>query len=111
MGTKGELDPPSASSDNVRVLDIWLYDKAKLRTQNQLLVGPGVDLDRLADRGVSSGTVTGEPLRVQAGLTFKLRGEHLILDCKIDAVSYLNDEKDAPFSSVIVSMIVRSRSQ
>ncbi len=111
MGTKGELDPPSASSDSVRVLDIWLYDKAKLRTQNQLLVGPGVDLDRLADRGVSSGTVTGEPLRVQPGLTFKLRGEHLILDCKIDAVSYLNDEKDAPFSSVIVSMIVRSRPQ
>ena len=109
VGTDAEVDPPSASTDNVRVLDIWLYDKSSMRTQNQLLVARGVNLDSIPQKIASSGSVTGDPLVIERGLTFKLRAEQLVLECKIEDVSYVSDAADAPFQSVTLSMTVAKK--
>ncbi|MBI1295846.1 hypothetical protein GC175_12905 [bacterium] len=109
VGTDAEVDPPSASSDKVRVLDIWLYDKSSMRTQNQLLVARGVNLDSIPQKIASSGSITGDPLVIERGLTFKLRAEQLVLECKIEDVSYVSDAADAPFQSVILSITVAKK--
>jgi hypothetical protein len=110
MGIDKELDPQAASSDKVQVLDVWFYDRTHLHTYNQLIVSRSMNWDRLTGKVNNSGTLTGDPLVAAPGLTFKLVGKDLILDCRIEAVEYLEeDDHHAPFRNIVVSMTVRRK--
>lgn len=110
MGIDKELDPKAASSDKVQVLDVWFYDRTHLHTYNQLIVSRSMNWDRLTGRVNNSGTLTGDPLVAAPGLTFKLVGKDLILDCRIESVEYLEeDDRHAPFRNIVVSMTVRQK--
>jgi hypothetical protein len=110
MGTQKDLDPRAASRDRVQVLDVWFYDRADFRTHNQLLVSPAVDWATLDGKVENSGTVTGDPLVAEPGVTFKLQGKDLVLECQVEAVEYLEQKDDyAPFGYVSVVMTVRRK--
>jgi hypothetical protein len=110
MGIDKELDPKAASSDKVQVLDVWFYDRTHLHTYNQLIVSRSVNWDKLTGKANNSGTVTGDPLVAAPGVTFKLVGKDLILDCRIESVEYMEeDDNHAPFRSVVVLMTVRKK--
>jgi hypothetical protein len=110
MGIDKELDPKAASSDKVQVLDVWFYDRTHLHTYNQLIVSRSMNWDRLTGKVNNSGTITGDPLVAAPGVTFKLVGKDLILDCRIESVEYLEeDDHHAPFRNIVVSMTVRQK--
>ncbi|MBX2999778.1 MAG: hypothetical protein KF893_14760 [Caldilineaceae bacterium] len=110
MGIDKELDPKAASSDKVQVLDVWFYDRIHLHTYNQLIVSRSMNWDNLTGKVFNSGTVTGDPLVAAPGVTFKLHGKDLILDCRIESVEYLEEnDLHAPFRSIVISMTVRQK--
>ena len=110
MGINKELDPKAANSDEVRVLDIWFYSRDDMRSYNQILVSRSADVEALAGKAQSSGTVTGEPLVAEPGLTFKLQGKDFFLNCRVEQVTYLDEGGDhAPFHSVTVTMTVHPK--
>jgi hypothetical protein len=110
MGIDKELDPKAASSDKVQVLDVWFYDRINLHTYNQLIVSRSMNWDNLTGKVYNSGTVTGDPLVAAPGVTFKLHGKDLILDCRIESVDYLEEnDLHAPFRNIVVSMTVREK--
>lgn len=111
MGIHKDLDPQAASGDEVRLLDVWFYDRDDFRSYNQLLISRGLDSERLADKFTSSGTVTGEPLVAEPGVTFRLNGKNLVLVCQVVEVINLDGYPDgpAPFQSVKVAMTVQRK--
>jgi hypothetical protein len=110
MGIATELDPKAASTDKIHVLDVWFYDRSHMHTYRQLLVSRSANWDNLTGKANNSGTVTGEPLVAAPGVTFKLHGKDLMLDCRIESVEYLNeDDHLSPFRNVTLSMTARKK--
>jgi hypothetical protein len=107
MGSSAELDPRSISNDEVRLLDVWFYDRDDYRSLNQLIVSPGSNMETLAEQFHSSGTVTGGPLVAEPGTTFLLQGKRHFVTCRIEEVSYQQKgDPPVPFERVKVRLTV-----
>lgn len=109
VGISEQLDKEAAHSEKVRVLDVWLYDGSEVRSHRQYLITPGMDKESLAKQATSSGNVTGEPLEIAPGLTFRIPSKNLILDCRIAAAELLNPGTPlSPLRSVRIEMTART---
>ena len=73
MGLNESLDTAAADTDEVAMLDIWLYDRSAVCSVSQALVPPGFDTSALDDRTDNDGSVANAPLEVATGLTCTLR--------------------------------------
>ena len=108
-GISERLDKEAAHSEKVRVLDIWLYDGTEVRSYNQYLTAPGMDREALAGQAPSSGTITGEPLEIVAGLSFRIASKNLLLDCRVLNAEFLSsDTPPNPLRTVRIEMTARS---
>ncbi len=108
MGMNESLDREAANTDQVRLLEIWLYDRSAVRSISQLLVSPGFDATLLDDRGETDGTNRSPPLELATGLTCGLRSQHIQIDCTIKDVSYLDSgQSPRPLRSVSTTLVVR----
>jgi hypothetical protein len=109
MAISEELDKSAANSNNVRVLQVWLYDGVEVRTSSQYLVSPGVDKEALGEEAKSAGTITGEPLDIAPGVTFRIPAKNLLLDCRIVSADFLTtDAQPSPLRTVRVEMTARA---
>lgn len=109
MGVNEKLDKSASHTNRVHVLDVWLYDGEDVRSASQILVSPGVDVESLGQEAESAGTITGEPLEIAAGLTFRIPTRNLLLDCRVVNAEFLDtDSRPRPLRSVRVEMKVRS---
>ena len=109
MAISEDLDKSAANSNNVRVLQAWLYDGVEVRTSSQYLVSPGLDKEALGEQAKSAGTITGEPLDIAPGVTFRIPGKNLLLDCRIVSADFLTpNAKPSPLRTVRVEMTVRA---
>ncbi len=107
MGINESVDRAAATSDQVRLLDIWLYDRSAVRSVSQPLVSPGFDVSGLDDFADGSGSDSSPPLEVRPGLTCTLRSDHIVLECTIRSATFLDGEqKPAPFRSVSASLAI-----
>jgi hypothetical protein len=107
MGINADLDPRAISNDEVRVLDVWFYDRDDSRSHNQLIVSNGIDVEALSEQFTSSGTITGNPLVAEPGTTFRLTGKNHYVICRIEEVTYRQrGEAPVPFESVKVHLSV-----
>lgn len=105
MAISEELDKNAANSNNVRVLQVWLYDGLEVRTSSQYLVSPGLDKEALGEQAKSAGTITGEPLDIAPGVTFRIPAKNLVLDCRIVNADFLTpDSKPSPLRTVRVEL-------
>jgi hypothetical protein len=110
MGLNESLDTAAADTDEVRLLDIWLYDRSAVSSVSQALVPPGFDTSALDDRTDNDGSVQNAPLEVATGLTCTLRSKQLTLECTVTEVTYLDSEQaPRPFRSLKASLVVHSR--
>ncbi len=101
MGINESVDRDAANTDQVRLLDIWLYDRSAVRSVSQPLVSPGFSASGLEDPAGSGGSETAPPLEVAPGLTCTLRSDGVELECRIESVTYLEGEQaPLPFQSV-----------
>ena len=109
MGMNESLDREAADTDQVRLLEIWLYDRLAVRSISRLLVSPGVDATLLDDRSEMDSINRSPPLELAPGLTCRLRSHHIQLDCAIKNVSYLDSgHSPRPLRSVSAALVVRS---
>ncbi len=109
MAISEELDKSAANSNNVRVLQVWLYDGIEVRTSSQYLVSPGMDKEALGEQAKSAGTITGEPLDIAPGVAFRIPAKNLLLDCRIASADFLTtDAQPSPLRTVRVEMTVRA---
>ena len=109
MAISEELDKSAANSNNVRVLQVWLYDGIEVRTPSQYLVSPGMDKEALGEQAKSAGTITGEPLDIAPGVTFRIPAKNLLLDCRIVSADFITTEaKPSPLRTVRVEMTARA---
>jgi|GEM_PF-953659 len=109
VGISEELDASAAHSNNVHVLDVWLYDGVAVRTFNQYLISPGMDKETLASQAESSGTITSEPLEIAPGLTFRIAAQHLTLECRVTNADFLDASAPPyPLRHVRIEMTARS---
>ena len=107
MGINESVDRAAADSDQVRLLDIWLYDRSAVSSVSQPLVSPGFDASGLDDYAESSGSDSSPPLEVVPGLTCALQSDRIELECTIKSASFLDGEQTPiPFRSVSVSLAV-----
>ncbi len=110
MGVNESLDRAAANTDQVRLLDIWLYDRAETRSISQPLVSPGFDTTAWDERTDNAGSVTGAPLEVSPGLTCTLRSKQIALECTVKEVTFLDTEPEPrPLQSLKAKLVVRSR--
>ena len=109
MGINESLDRAAADSGQVRLLEVWLYDRSAVRSVSQTLVSPGFDLTGLKDRAQEGGSETSAPLELSPGLTYTLSSNHITLECTIKSVTFLDSEQTPrPFRSVSASLVVHS---
>lgn len=109
MAISEELDKSAANSNNVRVLQVWLYDGVEVRTSSQYLVSPGLDKEALGEQVKSAGTITGEPLDIAPGVDFRIPAKNLHLDCRIVSADFLTPEaRPSPLRTVRVEMTARA---
>lgn len=109
MGINESLDRAAADSGQVRLLEIWLYDRSAVRSVSQSLVSPGFDLTGLNNRAQEGGSEISAPMELSPGLTYTLSSNHITLDCTIKSVTFLESEQTPrPFRSVSASLIVHS---
>lgn len=107
MGMNESLDRAAADTDQVRLLEIWLYDRSAVRTISQLLVSPGFDATLLDDGSEIDSPHRSPPRELMPGLTCALRSHHIQLDCTIKSVSYLDSgQSPRPLRSVNASLVV-----
>ena len=107
MGINESMDRAAADMDQVRLLDIWLYDRSAVRSVSQPLVSPGHEVSGLDDHAEDGGSVTAAPLEIVPGLTCTLRSNGILLECTIKSASFLdNGQTPAPFRSVSASLVV-----
>ena len=107
MGINESVDRDAANTDQVRLLDIWLYDRSAVRSVSQPLVSPGFSSSGLEDHAGSGGSESAPPLEVAPGLTFTLRSDSIALECRIEGVTFLEGEQGPmPFRSVRASFDV-----
>ena len=107
MGMNESLDRAAAETDQVRLLEIWLYDRSAVRTVSQLLVSPGFDATLLDDGSEIDLPHRSPPLELMPGLTCALRSHHIQLECTIKSVSYLDSgQSPRPLRSVNASLVV-----
>ena len=69
MGINESVDRDAANSDQVRLLDVWLYDRSAVRSVSQPLISPGFSVLGLDDYAEGSGSDSSSPLEVVPGLT------------------------------------------
>ncbi len=101
MGINESVDRDAANTDQVRLLDIWLYDRSAVRSVSQPLVSPGFSASGLEDPAGSGGSESAYPLEVAPGLICTLRSDGMELECRIESVTYLEGEQaPLPFRSV-----------
>lgn len=106
-----EVDPDAIHPDQVRVLEVWLYDNRDNRSPRQFIVAPGVDPERLVNAEDNAATVTGEPLEAQPGAEFRILSASFILLCRLERVEVLHpDQPDSPFREVRAELSVYTRS-
>lgn len=109
MGMNESLDREATNTDQVRLLEIWLYDRSAVRSISRLLFSPGFDATLLDDPGEMDSTNRSPPLELVPGLTCSLRSHHILLDCAIKNVSYLDSSQSPrPLRSVSAALVVRS---
>ncbi len=109
MGINESMDRAAADSGQVRLLEIWLYDRLAVRSVSQSLVSPGFDLTGLNNRAQEGGSEISAPMELSPGLTYTLRSNHITLDCTINSVTFLESEQTPrPFRSVSASLVVHS---
>ena len=109
MGMNESLDREAADTDQVRLLEIWLYDRSAVRSISQLLVSPGFDATLLDDSTDTDSTNRSPPLELKPDLTCALRSHHIQLDCTIKNVSFLDSgQSPRPLRSVSAALVVRS---
>lgn len=109
MAISEEVDKSAANSNNVRVLQVWLYDGMEVRTSSQYLVSPGLDKEALGEQAKSAGTITGEPLDIAPGVTFRIPAKNMTLDCRIVSADFItSDAKPNPLRTVKVAMTARA---
>jgi len=107
MGINESVDRAAANSDQVRLLDIWLYDRSAVRSVSQPLVSPGFDVSGLNSYAEGNGSESSHPLEVVSGLTCTLHSDGIVLESTISSASFLEGEQaPMPFRSVSVSMSV-----
>jgi len=107
MGINESVDRAAADSDQVRLLDIWLYDRSAVRSVSQPLISPGFDVSGLDDYAEGSGSDSSSPLEVRPGLTCTLQSDSIVLECTLKSASYLEGaQAPMPFRSVSVSLTV-----
>ena len=107
MGINESVDRAAANSDQVRLLDIWLYDRSAVRSVSQPLVSPGFDVSGLDDFADGSGSDSSPPLVVGPGLTCTLQSDHIVLECTIKSATFLDGEQaPVPFRSVSASLAI-----
>ena len=107
MGINESVDRAAATSGQVRLLDIWLYDRTAVRSVSQPLVSPGFDMSGLDDFAEGSGSDSSAPLEVRPGLSCTLRSDHIVLECTIKSVTLLDGEQaPKPFRSVSASLAI-----
>ena len=108
MGMNESLDREAADTDQMRLLEIWLYDRSAVRSISQLLVSPGFDPTLLDDHTDTDSTNRSPPLELKPGMTCGLRSRHIQLDCTIKNVSYLDSgQSPRPLRSVSAALVVR----
>ena len=111
MGINESVDRAAANSDQVRLLDIWLYDRSAVRSVSQPLVSPGFNVSGLDEFTDGDGSMTSPPLEVVPGLTFMLQSDRIVLECTIHSATFLDSEQaPMPFRSVSVSLAVYAQS-
>lgn len=107
MGINESVDRAAADSDQVRLLDIWLYDRSAVRSVSQPLISPEFDISGLDDYAEGSGSESSSPLEVRPGLTCTLQSDSIVLECTLKSASYLEGaQAPMPFRSVSVSLAV-----
>ena len=111
MGINESVDREAATSGQVRLLDIWLYDRTAVRSVSQPLVSPGFDVSGLDEFAEGSGSASSAPLEVRPGLTFTLQSDHIVLECTVKSVTFLDGEQaPMPFRSVSASLAIHVHS-
>ncbi|MDE0143563.1 MAG: hypothetical protein OXI80_10055 [Caldilineaceae bacterium] len=111
MGINESVDRAAATSGQVRLLDIWLYDRTAVRSVSQPLVSPGFDVSGLDGFEEGSGLASSAPLEVRPGLTCTLLSDHIVLECTIKSVTFLDGEQaPMPFRSVSASLAIHVQS-
>ena len=111
MGINESVDRAAANSDQVRLLDIWLYDRSAVRSVSQPLVSPGFNVSGLDEFADDNGSMSSSPLEVVPGLTFTLQSDQIVLECTINSATFLDSEQaPMPFRSVGVSLAVYAQS-
>ena len=111
MGINESVDRAAANTDQVRLLDIWLYDRSAVRSVSQPLVSPGFNVSGLDEFADGDGSMTSPPLEVVPGLTFMLQSDRIVLECRIHSATFLDSEQaPMPFRSVSVSLAVYAQS-
>lgn len=109
MGMNESLDREAADTDQVRLLEIWLYDRSEVRSISQLLVSPAFDANLLDDHTDADSASRSPPLELKPGMTCVLRSQHIQLDCTIKNVSYLESgQPPRPLRSVSAALVVCS---
>lgn len=107
MGINESVDRAAANSDQVRLLDIWLYDRSAVRSVSQPLVSPGFDVSGLNSYAEGNGSESSHPLEVVPGLTCTLQSDGIVLESTVTSASFLDGEQaPMPFRSISVSMSV-----
>ena len=107
MGINESLMHSAANEDQIRLLDVWLYDRAAVHSLSQTLVTPGFDTTNLAARTNNAGPLPSPPLEVAEGLTFTLHAEQIMLECTIKEVTFLEiDPVHPPFRTLKTKLVV-----
>ncbi|MDE0077904.1 MAG: hypothetical protein OXO50_10325 [Caldilineaceae bacterium] len=107
MGINESVDRDAANSDQVRLLDVWLYDRSAVRSVSQPLISPGFNVLGLDDYAEGSGSDSSSPLEVVPGLTCTLQSDSIVVECSIKSATFLEGEREPmPFRSVNVSLAV-----
>ena len=107
VGINESVDRDAANSDQVRLLDVWLYDRSAVRSVSQPLISPGFSVLGLDDYAEGSGSDSSSPLEVVPGLTCTLQSDSIVVECSIKSATFLEGELEPmPFRSVSVSLAV-----
>ena len=108
MGINESLDRAAGDTDQVRLLEVWLYDRSAVRSVSQPLVSPGFDFSLLNDRADNGNAETFAPLELTPGLTCTLKSRDIVLECTVKSVTFLDGAKTPrPLRSVSASLVVR----
>ena len=107
VGINESVDRDAANTEQVRLLDVWLYDRSAVRSVSQPLVSPGFDVSGLDDYTDGSGSDSSFPLEVVPGLTCTLQSDSIEVECSVKSATFLEGEPEPmPFRSVSVSLSV-----